>query len=258
MSEQTRLSFWPFLVADAFLVGVALVFFRVFHRPLEAWEAGVIVVCVLCAAGSFLFYFLRQNSNEQAIAEAHLLADSISQINKIEAVSAQISNATGQWQSVQGYAIEVADTAKGLADSMAREARAFGEFLQKANDSEKAHLRLEVDKLRRAEMEWVQILTRILDHVFALMAGAQKLGQQNVIEQIGQFQNVCLDTARRVGLMPIVPLANEKFDSRIHQPVEEVKTPEADALIKGTIVSGYNYQGQLIRKAAVHLKENEV
>ena len=46
------------------------------------------------------------------------------------------------------------------------------EFLAKANDSEKGFLRLEVDKLKRAEGEWLQTLVRILDHVNALHQGA--------------------------------------------------------------------------------------
>ena len=55
---------------------------------------------------------------------------------------------------------------------LSTEARAFGDFLRKSNDAEKSHLRLEVDKLRRSENEWLQILVRILDHIFALHQAA--------------------------------------------------------------------------------------
>ena len=60
---------------------------------------------------------------------------------------------------------------------MAAEAKAFTEFMQKANDSEKAMLRLETDKLKRAESEWVHVLVRMLDHVYALHIGAMRSGQ---------------------------------------------------------------------------------
>ena len=41
---------------------------------------------------------------------------------------------------------------------MTAEARAFQQFLDKANDTERNHLRLEVEKLRRAEGDWLQVL----------------------------------------------------------------------------------------------------
>ena len=45
--------------------------------------------------------------------------------------------------------------ARHVADKMAAEAKAFAEFLQKANDTEKSHLRLEVEKFRRGESQWL-------------------------------------------------------------------------------------------------------
>jgi len=44
------------------------------------------------------------------------------------------------------------------------------------NDSEKTTLRLEVEKLRRGELEWLQALVHILDHVFALHTAAMHSG----------------------------------------------------------------------------------
>ena len=63
---------------------------------------------------------------------------------------------------------------------MTGEVRQFTEFMQKMNDSEKAALRLEVEKLRRGEGEWLQVLVRILDHVFALHAAAVRSGEPKV------------------------------------------------------------------------------
>lgn len=252
-----KLPFWPFILASTLLLAAAAVVFKLAHQPLQLWEAGAIVIFVGGSAWSFLIPFLRRNADNQALSQADSIAASLAQINKIDQVAGQITNATAQWQSVHGHATQIAETSKELAGSISKEAKSFAEFLQKANDSEKAHLRLEIEKLRRTEIECVQVLTHFLDHTFALMSGAQKSGQRNLIEQIGQFQNACLDVARRVGLAPIVPAPGEPFDERVHQWAEEGKKPEANARIKGTLVSGYGYQGQLIRRAVVALQTNE-
>jgi hypothetical protein len=85
---------------------------------------------------------------------------------------------------VQEGADKVARTSKEIAERMSAEAKAFMEFMQKANDSEKANLRLEVDKLRRSETDWLQVLVRMLDHVYALHLGAIRSGQPALIAQL--------------------------------------------------------------------------
>jgi hypothetical protein len=122
--------------------------------------------------------------------------------------SAQIAAATDQWALVQdatkGSAEKTAAGAHEIAERMAAEIREFNEFQAKLNDSEKAALRLEVEKLRRTEGEWMQVVVRILDHIFALHNAAARSGQPELAEQIAHFQNACRDAARRVGLTPFV------------------------------------------------------
>ena len=113
-------------------------------------------------------------------------------------------------------------------------------------------MRLEVEKLRRAEGDWLQVLVRILDHTFALHQGAQRAGQQNVVAQLSHFQSVCLDAARRVGLVPFAARAGDSFDPQRHQSIEE-KAP-ADASVEETVAPGYSFQGKLIRPALVRLR----
>ena len=48
---------------------------------------------------------------------------------------------------------------------MTGEVQALTEFMKRANDSERATLRLEVEKLRRWESEWLQVAVQMLDHV---------------------------------------------------------------------------------------------
>ena len=138
---------------------------------------------------------------------------------------------------------------------MTSEVKSFTEFMQQANDKERATLRLEVEKLRRAEADWLQVLVHTLDHVFALHQGALRSGQPALAEQVGNFQNACRDVARRVGLTPFAAKEADPFDAQRHQLVEEGVTPPADAVVADTVAAGYTFQGRLIRPALVRLRE---
>jgi molecular chaperone GrpE (heat shock protein) len=136
---------------------------------------------------------------------------------------------------------------------MAAEVREFTEFMQKANDGEKATLRLEVEKLRRAEGDWLQVLVHLLDHVHALHTGATRSGQPRLIEQLTNFQNACRDTARRVGLVPFAAAAGEAFDAKRHQLVNGEEMPANGAVIGETLATGFTFQGRLVRPALVRV-----
>jgi hypothetical protein len=139
---------------------------------------------------------------------------------------------------------------------MAAEAKAFGEFMQKANDSEKAHLRLEVEKLRRSETEWLHTVIRLLDHIYALHQAGVRSGHRNVIQQLTSFQDACRDITRRVGLTPVEALAGEAFDEAKHQLMEDQPPPPDGALVEDTLATGYTFQGQLLRRTLVNLQQN--
>jgi molecular chaperone GrpE (heat shock protein) len=212
-----------------------------------------LIVCVTAAAACFLFPFLRRSTDEQSAAQLRLVADAVNQIQKIDQVAAQITGATHQWNEFHRQAGQVSDSTKSLAASIAGEAKAFTEFLQKANEGEKGRLRLEVDKLRRAETEWVHALILMLDHVFALSLAARRSGQPNLIEQVGQFQHSCRETARRVGLCAMAGCDGEPFDPKLHQ-LRDQTVPDENAVVAETLLPGYTFQGQLARRAVVALK----
>jgi molecular chaperone GrpE (heat shock protein) len=246
---------WPFLVVDVLFVGVAVFLYQQAHRPLLGWEAGCLMLCAGAGAAAFITPFLRRSANNQALVQAQKLADAAEKIQKLEELANQISNSTAQWQIVQDSAAKTAQTATDLAQSMAAEAKAFAEFLQKANDMERVHLRLEVDKLRRAETEWLQIVIRILDLVHALFQAAQQSGQPALAGQIGLFQNACRDIPRRVGLVAVTAAAGEPLDPKRHQLTNDAPAPEGGALIAETVAPGYTFQGQMVRRALVKLQE---
>ncbi len=254
-----KVSKWPFLLANAVLIIAAAVVIHNAAHPISPTE--FVVAAVSVAVGALLGclpFILDYRAMEKAL-EVNALGAVAEKISDLEKFSGQIGSATNHWaviqETVQKESGKTAAVAKDIADKMTEEARRFSEFMVKTNDSEKATLRLEVEKLRRAEGEWLQMLVRILDHVFALHTGAARTGDQRFIEPIANFQNACRDTVRRLGLTPYVAEPDELFNSERHQlPGKPEKIPEG-AVVSETIGAGYTFQGKLLRPAIVRLRE---
>ena len=131
--------------------------------------------------------------------EANGLASTVNQIKGLTQVGEQVAVATGRWQTVQEAADKTARAAKEMSDQITAEARHFAETMEKARDAEVRNLRLEVEKLHRAEGDWLKTLIWMLDHTYALYSAGMKSGQPGLANQLGQFQNACRDAARRSG-----------------------------------------------------------
>jgi len=252
-----KLPKWPFFLGDAMLLGLAFFFCYQSGLPLSRVEIAACVVCVAIGATLGVLPFLSEYRAVLKIAEAENLGGVVAQIKNMEGVAAQIANATSLWQTAQDAADKTTLSAKQVADGMAAELKSFSEFMGRAGESEKATLRLEVEKARRSEGEWLQLTVRLLDHVYALHAAAVRSGQANVIKQLDAFQNACRDTVRRVGLIPFLATPTEPFDAQRHQLVEDDAQPAPDALVAETLATGYTFQGQLLRPAIVRLQSAE-
>ena len=239
------------------LIGAAYFIYFQSKLPMGAWQIFFIVLCVAGGATLGIMPFLLEYRLALKLVEANALTDVAPQIQNVHGVAQQIANATEQWQSVQEHADKTAGLAKQISERMSAEVKGFTDFMQRSNDTEKANLRLEIEKLRRMETDWLQVLVRMLDHVYALHQGALRSGQPRLIEQLGNFQTACRDAARRVGLIPYAANAAEPFDAQRHQLVEvEAKAPPG-AIVAETIASGYTFQGRLIRPAMVRLKNGQ-
>ena len=246
---------WPFFLGDALLLGMAGFIGYQSKFVLGHWELCFVVLCVIGGALLGIAPFLLEYDALVKLTESGSLTTAMAQLRNLEAIAGQISGATGRWQNAQDAADKTSLAAREIADRMTAEVKSFTEFMQRANDSERANLRLEVEKLRRAEADWLQVLVRTLDHVFALHQGALRSGQPGLIEQMGHFQNACRDAARRVGLMPFAADEAGPFDPQRHQLLEGTPPPASDAVVSETIATGYTFQGQLIRPALVRLRE---
>ncbi len=255
MTDRTApaLNKLPFLFFAFLLLGVAAFIAQQSHHPFSLAQNLLLVGAVALAAILAVTPFVLEYQAAVKFAESDQLNDAVTQIENLEQLAKQIGGATAQWQDVQAAAGKTAATAKQITDQMASEVENFTEFMKKANDTEKSALRLEVEKARRGEGEWLQIVVRILDHIFALHQAAASSGQPELFEQLGHFQNACRDIARRVGLLPYAAEANEPFDGERHKLLES-EAAAAGALVGETLAAGYTFQGRLLRPALVKLK----
>jgi len=249
-----RIAKWPFFAGDLLLLLVAGWVVHGQSVQLDAWQATLVVMSVALGAWLGAMPFVMEYRAALRFVEADRLTSAVTQIEKLEAVGAMIKIATGQWQTVQEHCEKAVSAASAVSDSMVAEAKNFAEFLQKANDTEKAHLRLEVDKARRAESEWLQILVRLFDHIYALYMAGARSGQPALSQQLTNFQAACREIVRRVGLVPIEAREDEPFDETKHQLAESGVQPASGARIAETVATGYTFQGQPLRAPIVRVK----
>jgi molecular chaperone GrpE (heat shock protein) len=252
-----RVPKWPFFTGDALLLGAAYFIYARSELPMNEGEMALAALCVAAGALFGVVPFLVEYRVVARVAEAAGLTTVVSQLQRLDELAAEIRGATGLWQTVQEQADKTVAAAESIAQRMTAEVKSFSEFMQRANDTEKANLRLEAEKLRRGEGDWLAVLVRVLDHVYALHQAGLRSGQPALMEQLTHFRNACLDTARRVGLAPFGAEPDEPFDAQRHQAADADGKPSEGALVSQTLATGYTFQGRFLRPALVHLRGNE-
>ena len=248
-----KISKWPFLAGDLLLLATAG-WLAWSGTPLDGWRIVALPAAVGLGAWLAVLPFVLQFRADMKLAEAAAISDAAVQIGNLGSVAKQIAGATAEWQHIHQSATQAVTAAEHIAERMTVEARNFGEALGRMNESEKQHLRLEIDKLRRAEGEWLQMVVRMLDHVFALYRAGLRSGQSVLVEQLTSFQNACRDTVRRAGLTPILPSPDAPYDPAQHQ-LFDGQVARDGALIAEILAPGYTFQGQRIRLPLVTLRE---
>jgi molecular chaperone GrpE (heat shock protein) len=258
MSDRSvpQLPKWPFLLGDLALLGLAAWLISRNAGPLQLWEAAALVLCVGGGAWLAVTPFIAEYRAAVKLAEADHLAETVAKIQQLESVATQVASCTNQWTFAQEQANKSVEAAKAISDRMNAEMKSFTEFMQRTNDTEKATLRLEVEKLRRTEGDWLQILVRIHDHIYALHQAGARSGQPALIEQLTMFSKACLDATRRVGLVPFAAAPDEPFDARMHQAMDDGAEAPPNAVVTETLATGYTFQGQLLRRAVVNYRVN--
>jgi molecular chaperone GrpE (heat shock protein) len=256
MTEEVspRINKIPFLVGDVLLSGMAFLICFVLAPAGSLPMLALAVVSLALGAALGVAPFILEYRTCARISEAGALAGVVSKLQQVEKVASQIESASAHWQTAQEASGKTVDAARQIAERMTAEVQAFGDFMQRVNDNEKTNLRVEVEKLRRAESDWLQVLIRTLDHVYALHVGATRSGQPALMDQINNFQNACRDAARRVGLTPFMANPGDPLDPARHQVLDGREKPAPDAVIGDTVATGYSFQGRLVRPALVRLK----
>src|SRR5688572_8374085 len=239
-TSTPRIAKLPFLFGDLLLIGSAT-WIALYGQVLGPWQYAAVVGAVALGAWLAAWPFVLEFRALTQLAESSELASVTAKIQDLDKVSTSIANAVIEWQHLQQSATQTVTAVEHIAERMTTEARNFGEVLGRMNESEKTHLRLEVDKLRRAEGEWLGVTVRILDHVHALHQAGVRSGQRNVIEQLAHFQNACRDTARRLGLVPLLPEPGMPYDAKAHQVMNDAQ-PAQDSVIGDIVAPGYTFQ----------------
>jgi len=240
-----------FFIADLLLVAVAVWLCWQGRHPLAAYEAAAAAFCVFGGALFGVWPFVLEHRAWLKRMETEEVLGAVRRLEGLERTAQMIEQATNAWQMAQDAAEKTARSAEEIARRMTEEQERFQEFLQQANDTERAHLRLEVEKLRRDEAEWVRALVFILDHTHALFAAALRSGRQDVAAQIGRFRAACLDAARRVGLATTAPKPGERFDPERHAAAGPEKTDEGEWFVQEVLAPGYRFRGAVARKPLV-------
>lgn len=242
---------WPFLFADACLIAFGAGILLLSPQPPSLWIVVASGASVLAGAFFSVWPYLQEYQVAAKLVETGALAGTMEQIGHLDQVAQNISHATSQWQTIQETSIKTVQSAQSVTERIATEARAFTEFLQKTNQAEQAHMRLEIEKFQRTQTDWLHVTVAMLDHTNALYQAAARSGQPNLVTQLGHFQDACRDVVRRVGLAPFIPADNDFFDGRLHQLLDPDQSPPPGTQIGEIIAPGYTFQGQLIRRAVV-------
>lgn len=251
---------WPFILADVLLLLVSawMLLKLLPTRTSGAYlVAGLAVVAWIVGAIICIWPWLAEFKAQSQQFQNETLTDALKQIERLEEIGGRVQSATASWQSAQDSALRVTQMAKEIEERVKTNSKDFMEFAERINSDEKQHLKLEVEKLRRTESEWLQVSARMLDHTFALTAAAMRSGQPNLVTQMTNFQNACRDAARRVGLIPFHPAVGEAFDDRSQQVEDPNAKPQDGSVVADILATGFTFQGQLLRKALVRISTNE-
>jgi molecular chaperone GrpE (heat shock protein) len=244
---------WPFFLGDALLLGVAWWIVIRNPEPFAAWSLTLLVACVAGGAWLGVLPFLTEHRAAMKLLESDSLHTVVDKINQLQKIGDRVADATSQWQDVQDRAAKTAGMAREMTDRMAVEAKAFAEFMEKANDAEKQHMSLEIEKMRRGEGDWLQVILVVMDNVFALHKAAVRSKKAAIVEQLTHFQHACREAIRRVGLIPFEIGPGKPYDPDTHQLATPNVQPSEGAQVEETLAPGYSFQGRPLRKPLVSI-----
>lgn len=253
--QAPQIQKWPFFAADGLFLALAGgIVVAGGGLALEGWELSLVAVCMGLGSAFGVWPFLAEYREESRRFEAREFGSVLEQVRRLEEVGKLVSESAGQWQEMAEQGEGVSKAAEEMAVRVREERERFREIAEKTNDKERDHWRLEAEKLRRSEREWLGVLAGIMYHVFALHRAGRSSGQAKLIQQLDGFQGACLDICRRVGLSQHVVKAGEAFDPKIHK-TEEGRPMPKNPIVRETLAPGFSFQGRRAYLPLVALAE---
>ena len=245
----------PFILGDLILLALAS-WIIVDHGGLpDGSRLILVVVCILCGVIFSVLPFLFDHRADLKREEWDGMASVGEQMQHLPGLEQQIHQATGRWQGIQEECQKAVSEAAKVTQSLREESVRILEVMQSIDVAEKDHMRVELEKLKRGEGDWLQASVRVLDHVFALHRAARQSGQPKLIEQITHFQHAVLDVMRRVGLGLHEAEPKAPYDEAKHQVLEQKVDDFKEPMVAGTLAPGVSYQGRGVRLPLVRLVE---
>lgn len=255
--QAPRIRKWPFFAADGLFLALAGgIVASGGGFALEGWELSMVAVCMGLGSAFGVWPFLAEYREESRRFEAREFGSVLEQVRRLEEVGKLVSESTRQWQEMAEQGEGVAKSAEEIAVRVREERERFREIAEKTDAKERDHWRLEAEKLRRSEREWLGVLAGIMYHVFALHRAGKNSGQAKLIQQLDGFQGACLDICRRVGLSQYVVKAGEAFDPKIHK-TEEGRAMPKNPVVRETLAPGFSFQGRRAYLPLVALAEGK-
>lgn len=253
--QPKRIAKFPFVVGDMLLLAMA---------GWIIWDTGglpggyllmTVVGCLVVGMFFSVLPFLLDYRGELKREEINEFQNVAEQLKSLTQLEEHIRHATSQWQAIQDHCLKTVEDAGQIGKTMSEESQRFAEVMQSMNVSEKEHLRVEVEKLRRGERDWLQSLVRILDHVFSLHKAALQSGQEKLIQQITHFQHAVTDVVRRMGLVQHNAEIGAIYNSELHQILNKENEQFNEAAVAETLAPGFTFQGRMVRLPLVRLVE---
>lgn len=258
-SESSLLSnpILPYLVADVLFLGTALGVLIFGSRPMTIIELIVITFCVTAGAWVMIYPFKRRADIDLQLAQNRAINQSVAKLSNLESLVARIESASGNWSGIQEKAEQCLGSSKEMAEAMIKESESFKQFLETATNEELQHLRLLLDKMKKAEKDWANIIMAMLDHSTALKWAAKRSNNPNLIEQITNFQAQQVEIARQIGLVIFEPNTGDTFDEEIHQPASSDEVINNGDIIALPRSAGFKFRGVILRKALVSCNKED-
>jgi molecular chaperone GrpE (heat shock protein) len=255
VSKDKRIAKAPFIIGDLLLLGMAgWIIMEVGGLP-DGYKlftvVGAIAVGMFFSTLPFLLEYRAELKREE-ISEFHSVAEQLQILIQLET---HIRQATGQWQSIQDHCLSTVQNASQVSQEMTQESQRLAEVMKSMDVAEKEHLRVEAEKLRRNERDWIQAVVRMLDHVFALHKAAVQSAQPKLIQQITHFQHAVNDVMRRMGLLQHEAEMGASYNTELHQVLNDEDKQYSAPVVAETLAPGFTFQGRAVRPPLVRLVE---